>query len=69
MDYEPYRRWVSGVIARGELYLELERVRQLLIGAEQKPRASPTEQVAYVRNLSYMFKALIAARDARLSKN
>ena len=65
MDFEPYKKWVHGVIARGELYIELERVRQLLILAEQRKRPNRDEQLAYVKNLSYMFKALLLAKDAR----
>lgn len=65
MDLEPYKKWVTGVIARGELYIELERVRQLLVLAEQRKRPNRDEQIAHVKNLSYMFKALLLAKDAR----
>jgi hypothetical protein len=65
MDLEPYRKWASGVIARGELYIEIERVRQLLVLAEQRPCSKRADQIAHVKNLSYMFKALILAKDAR----
>lgn len=66
MDYSQY---INSVIQRGELYLEMERVRQLLILTEQRPRENREEQRARVVHFSRMFKALLAARDARCQPN
>lgn len=62
-----YHYYVSSVIARGELYLELERVRRLLVLAEERPSLRRQDQIEHVKNLSGMFRALLAAKDMRVS--
>lgn len=54
-------RYVEGVIARGELYLELTRIQGFMIAAEQTPRRD-REHVSY---LTGIFRALLLAKQLR----
>jgi hypothetical protein len=60
-----YHHYVNSVIRRGELYLEIERIRQLLVLAEQRPVSNRAEQIEHVKYLTGMFRALLSAKDAR----
>ena len=62
-----YVDYVNSVIRRGELYLELERVRRFLVVAETNRCLDKEEQRAHVIHLTRLFRSLLAARDARAS--
>ncbi len=62
---ESHYYYVNSVMRRGELYIELERIRKLLILAEERPLADPQEQSKNVKYLTGMFRALLLAKDAR----
>jgi hypothetical protein len=55
------QRYVDGVVARGELYLELVRIQKLMIQAHQVPR--PDREI--VAHLTQLFKALLSAKQLR----
>lgn len=55
------QRYVDGVVARGELYIELVRIQKLLLGAHQVPR--PDRDA--VSRLTQIFKALLSAKQLR----
>ena len=57
--------YVNSVIRRGELYLEIERIRKLLILAEERPLADHKKQTEHIKYLTKMFRALLLAKDAR----
>lgn len=55
------QQYVDGVVARGELYLELVRIQKLMIQAHQVPR--PDREI--VAHLTKLFKALLLAKQLR----
>jgi hypothetical protein len=59
-------RYIEDVLRRGELYLEIERIRQLLIGMHKHPIPNRESQRETVSRMDKIFKALLVARDARL---
>ena len=59
--------YVHDVIRRNELYLELERVRQVLVDYEQHPCQDRAEQVLRIQKLTQMFRALLLAKQLRQS--
>lgn len=62
---ESHYYYVNSVMRRGELYLEIERIRKLLVLAEERPLADHQEQIKNVKYLTSMFRALLLAKDAR----
>lgn len=54
-------RYIIDVIARGELYLEIERVRQLLVRLNQTPKKNQDD----IHHAERVFKALLKAKEAR----
>jgi hypothetical protein len=59
-------RYIEDVLRRGELYLEIERIRQLLIGMHKHPIPNRESQRETVSRMDKIFKALLIARDIRL---
>lgn len=57
--------YVQCVVRRNELYLELERVRQVLVDYEQRPCEDHAEQVARIRKVTQIFRALLLTKEAR----
>lgn len=57
--------YIHTVLAQGTLHLELYRIRQLMIGAEQHPHANKAHQARNVSVLTAIFKALLSAKEAR----
>ena len=55
------QHYVSEVVARGELYIELVRIQKLMIQAHQVPR--PDREL--VVRLTQIFKALLLAKQLR----
>lgn len=55
------QHYVDGVVARGELYIELVRIQKLLIGAHQVPR--PDRDL--VSHLTKVFHGLLLAKQLR----
>lgn len=60
-----YAEYVSSVIRRGELYIELERVRRFLIVAETNRCLDKEEQRKHIAHLTRLFRSLLAAKEAR----
>ena len=58
--------YIEHVLRRGELYLELERIRRLLIRIHEHPVPNREEQREVVSQATRMFQALLRARDTRL---
>lgn len=56
-----YHAYIAEVIRKGDLYIEIERVRQLLILSEKN--RGPTRE--RIQQLNVLFKALLSAKDAR----
>lgn len=57
--------YIQSVLQRGELYLEIERIRNLMVGAHRYPGTDKALQQERIHKLTEIFKALLAARDAR----
>lgn len=57
--------YVNDVIRRGELYLEIERIQQLLIGMHKHPIPDRESQHKTVSRMDKIFKSLLAAKEAR----
>ena len=60
-------KYIDDVLRRGELYLELERIRQLLVGMHKHPIPNREAQRTVVSHTTKIFQALLRARDARLT--
>lgn len=58
-------RYVEDVLRRGELYLELERIRQLLVGMHKYPSPNREAQRSAVSHMTKIFQALLAAKQAQ----
>lgn len=58
-------RYVADIVARGELYLEIERMRQLLIRLNKTPKESRHD----IQHAERMFKALLRVKEARSHPN
>lgn len=61
-------RYIEDVLRRGELYLELERVRQILIRIHKAPLPTRAEQREVVVHATKLFQALLRAKEARLRR-
>ena len=59
-------QYISDVLRRGELYLEIERIRQLLVGMHKHPMPTREGQRELVARTTKIFQALLAAKQARL---
>jgi hypothetical protein len=59
-------QYIEDVLRRGELYLEIERIRQLLVGMHKHPIPNRESQRETVSRMDKIFKALLAAKEARL---
>lgn len=59
------QHYVDEVVARGELYLELERIRRLLVSAEIHRFPNREDQATNVQNLTRIFRALLLAKEIR----
>ena len=60
-------RYIEDVIKRGELYLEITRVQQLLARLHASPIGNKEAQRMNVAHADKLFKALLAAKEARQS--
>ena len=60
-----YAEYVSSVIRRGELYLEIERTRQYMIVAETNRCLDKEERRKHIIHLTRLFRSLLAAKEAR----
>jgi hypothetical protein len=58
-------KYIDDILRRGELYLEIERIRQLLVGMHKYPLPSREGQRELVSHATKIFHALLRARDAR----
>jgi hypothetical protein len=58
-------QYVVDVISRGELYLEIERIRQLLVGMHKYPLPNRESQRETVSRMTKIFQALLSAKNAR----
>jgi hypothetical protein len=54
-------QYIAEVIMRGELYLEIERVRQLLVRLNQSPKKNRDD----IYQAERIFKALLRAKEGR----
>ena len=54
-------QYIAEVILRGELYLEIERMRQLLVRLNQSPKKNRDD----IYQAERIFKALLRAKEAR----
>lgn len=54
-------QYIADIIARGELYLEIERIRQLLVRLNHTPKEN-REDIFHAERI---FKALLRAKEAR----
>jgi len=59
-------RYIDDVLRRGELYIEIERIRQLLVRIHKTPLPNRAEQREVVVHATKLFQALLRAREARL---
>lgn len=66
MDDAMIQRYVMNVVVHNELYLEIERIRQVLIRLHKTPHDTKEKQRKAVEQTSKLFRALLAARDARI---
>lgn len=57
--------YITDVINKGELYLEIERIRRLLVGLYKYPHADKNIQRHNVRHMEFLFKRLLLAKEAR----
>lgn len=57
--------YVADVLRRNELYLEVERVRQVLIDYTKRPCEDAEEQMTRVQKVSQLFRALLLAKQSR----
>jgi hypothetical protein len=57
--------YIHTVLAQGTLHLEIYRIRQLMVGAEQHPHANKAHHARNVSVLTAIFKALLSAKEAR----
>jgi hypothetical protein len=60
-----YKTYIAEVIRRGELYIEIERVRQLLVLSEKHRSPDPEKYRARINHLNSLFRALLSAKEAR----
>lgn len=58
-------QYIADIILRGELYLEIERVRQLLV----RLNVTPKENREDIHHAERIFKALLRAKEARNQPN
>lgn len=65
MDDVLIQQYVVNTIRRGELYIEIERMRQVLLRIHKKPLDTKEAQQHAVSHASRLFKALLAAKEAR----
>lgn len=59
------RMYVADIIKRGELYLEIERVRKVLVGLYEHPHADKNVQRHNIAHMELIFKNLLLAKEAR----
>lgn len=62
---DSYRYYAQGVVRRGELYVEIERVRRLLVHHESNPLPIRADHAKNIQTLTAMFKALLLAKESR----
>ena len=65
MDDVLIQQYVLNTLKRGELYIEIERMRQVLVRLHKKPLETKDAQRTAVSQASKLFKALLAAKEAR----
>jgi hypothetical protein len=61
-------RYIEDVLRRGELYIEIERIRHLLIRIHKAPLPNRAEQREVVVHATKLFQALLRAKEARLRR-
>lgn len=59
------RDYIVGVMRRGELTSEIERLRQVLVRIHKSPLETREAQRTAVCHATALFKALLAAKEAR----
>ena len=57
--------YIRTVLEQGTLHLEIYRIRQLMVGAEQHPHANKAYHARNVSVLTAIFKAWLSAKEAR----
>jgi hypothetical protein len=57
--------YIRSVLEQGTLDIEIYRIRQLMIGAEQHRHANKAHHAHNVSMLTAIFKALLSAKEAR----
>jgi len=65
MQQSALTRYVNGVIERGELYIEINRVQKLLVDLQTNPLADARSQRHNVESMTRIFQALLLAKEAR----
>jgi hypothetical protein len=65
MTTDSYRYYVQAVVLRGELYIELERIRRLLVHHESNPHPNRADHTKNIQTLTGMFRALLSAKETR----
>lgn len=65
MDDVLIQQYIANTLRRGELYLEIERMRQVLVRIHKNPLETKEAQQTAVGHASKLFKALLAAKEAR----
>lgn len=68
MDPVHLNLYVMEVINNGELYLEIERIRRILVHIYKNPHSNKAVQQSNVRKTEQAFKALLLAKEARLAE-
>lgn len=58
-------QYIEDTIARGELYLEIERMRQLLVRLNKTPKENRDD----IYHAERIFKALLRAKELRTQPN
>jgi len=58
-------QYIADIISRGELYLEIERMRQLLVRLNKTPKENRDD----IHHAEKIFKALLKAKEARIQPN
>ena len=59
-------QYIADVLRRNELYIELERVRKLLVRLHKYPVENKESQREMVSQATKLFQALLAAKQTRL---
>lgn len=59
------REYVNRIVRVGELYIEIERMRQVLVRLHKNPLETREAQRTAVSHATALFKALLAAKEVR----